>query len=289
MDISRGRRPAGSHPRSDLRLEQALVSGITTGAAPRRTEVRVAANLFANLTARNIRIKYRGSILGVFWTLLNPLVMMAIYTVVFSLIVRVAIHPYFLFLLAGLIPWTAFNQGLTLSAVSIVSNAPLVKKVYFRLELLPLSEVATAGINFGISLGLVVLGVLIYRRGLDITIVLLPLLVALQLLFMAGLGLALSALTCYFRDIEYILNLGLVAWFYGTPVIYPRSLVPARLQVFLDINPMSWLIGAYQDVIFYQRWPDPRRVLGFAVVTALVCAGSWLWFHRVRPDIPEEL
>jgi lipopolysaccharide transport system permease protein len=254
-----------------------------------RPESRIAAQLFRSLLSRNIKTRYRGSALGIFWTLLNPAVMMVIYTVVFSLIVRIPIQPYALFLLAGLVPWIAFTQGLSTSAVSILASAPLVKKVYFRLELLPLAEVMTAGVSLVISFGLVLVGLLVYRRGVDVVWLALPLLVLLQLVFTGALGLILASLTCYFRDVEYLLNLSLLVLFYATPIIYPRSLVPHRLVPIVQINPLAWLAQAYQSVIFYRQWPELVPLLGFAAVTAGSTALAWLIFSALRPHLPEEL
>jgi lipopolysaccharide transport system permease protein len=254
-----------------------------------RPESRIAIGLFRSLLARNIQTRYRGSVLGIFWTLLNPAVMMVIYTVVFSLIVRIPIQPYALFLLAGLVPWIAFSQGLSTASVSILANAPLVKKVYFRLELLPLAEVTTAGVNLVISLALVLLGLVVYRRGVDLVWVALPFLALLQLVFAAALGVILSALTCYFRDLEYLLNLALVVGFYGTPIIYPQSLVPHRLLAVVQANPLSWLIESYQSVIFYRQWPEPLPLLGFVAITLAASVLAWLVFSTLRPHLPEEL
>ena len=254
-----------------------------------RPESRIAVGLFRSLLSRNIKTRYRGSALGIFWTLLNPAVMMVIYTVVFSLIVRIPIQPYALFLLAGLVPWTAFSQSLLTSSVSILGNAALVKKVYFRLELLPLAEVMTAGVNLLISLGLVLVGIAVYRQGVDLVWLALPVLVILQLLFTAGLGLVLSALTCYFRDVEYLVNLGLLVLFYGTPIIFPLSLVPRKLAPIVQANPMSWLVESYQAVLFYRQWPTPGPLLGFAAVTLITLGLAWLVFSRLRPHLPEEL
>ncbi len=254
-----------------------------------RPESRIAAELFRSLLLRNINTRYRGSVLGIFWTLLNPAVMMVIYTVVFSVIVRIPIQPYALFLLAGLVPWIAFSQGLSSASVSILTNAPLVKKVYFRLELLPLAEVMTAGVNLVISLALVLLGLVVYRRSVDAAWLALPLLVLLQLVFTGALGVILSALTCYFRDLEYLLNLALIVGFYATPIIFPKSLVPHKLALVVQANPLSWLAQAYQSVIFYRQWPEPLPVLGFAVITVAASITAWLVFSALRPHLPEEL
>jgi lipopolysaccharide transport system permease protein len=254
-----------------------------------RPESRIAAELFRSLLLRNINTRYRGSVLGIFWTLLNPAVMMVIYTVVFSVIVRIPIQPYALFLLAGLVPWIAFSQGLSTASVSILANASLVKKVYFRLELLPLAEVMTAGVNLVISLALVLLGLVVYRRSVDVVWLALPLLVLLQLVFTGAVGVILSALTCYFRDLEYLLNLALIAGFYGTPIIFPKSLVPHKLAPVVQANPLSWLAEAYQSVIFYRHWPEPTPLLGFAAFTLAASILAWLVFSALRPHLPEEL
>jgi ABC-type polysaccharide/polyol phosphate export permease len=187
------------------------------------------------------------------------------------------------------VPWIALSQGLSTASVSILANAPLVKKIYFRLELLSLAEVMTAGVNLVISLGLVLAGLVVYRREVDVVWLALPFLVLLQLLFTAALGLILSALTCYFRDLEYLLNLALVAGFYGTPIIFPKSLVPHKLAPVVQANPLSWLTEAYQSVIFYRQWPEPLPLLGFAAFTVAASVLAWLVFSALRPHLPEEL
>jgi len=255
-----------------------------------RREARVAANLFFNLLARNLKTRYRGSVLGVFWTLLNPALMLAIYTVVFSKIVRINVQPYPVFLLAGLLPWTAFSQGISTATVSLLANAPIVKKVYFRLELLPIAEVATAAVNLLISLGLVIIGLLVYRGSLDLALISLPLLVAIQVIFTAGLGLALAAATSYFRDVEYLTGLALLVLFYASPIIYPANYPSSHtLRTLLQLNPMTWLMTGYQDILFHRRWPDMVQLGKFALFTAIVCSLAWIIYRRVRPHLPEEL
>src|SRR5207248_4366004 len=137
-------------------------------------EVIAYSELLSNLIARDLKTKYRGSYLGMFWSLLNPLLLMLVYTLVFSIIVRVNIHPYAIFLLSGLVPWNAFAQSLQAATTSVLDNAAIVRKVYFPLQLLPLSAVLAISVNFGINIGLLLLLTLIFHAHLALTMLLLP-------------------------------------------------------------------------------------------------------------------
>ncbi len=190
--------------------------------------------------------------LGIFWSLLNPLLLMLIYTVVFSVIVRVNIKPYPVFLLAGLVPWNAFAQTLTSATISVPQSANIVRKVHFPLEILPL-------------------------------------LVILQLLFSFGLGSLLAAIQVFFRDVEYFLSVLLTVWFFGTPIVYSLDLVPARYRPFFEANPMAWLVSSYQDIWFYKRAPGWAPVAGFFVVAVAMAVIGLAVYRRLSRRFAEEV
>jgi len=245
--------------------------------------------LLANFVARDLKTKYRGSVLGIFWSLLNPLLLMLIYTVVFSVIVRIPIKPYPIFLLSGLVPWNAFAQTLTSATTSVQQSANIVRKVHFPLEILPLSAVATASVQLLISLVLLAGLALVFQVGIGLAILFLPLLVILQLVFSVGLGALLAAVQVFFRDIEYFLSVLLTVWFFGTPIVYSLDLVPARFRPFFQANPMAWLISSYQDIWFYKRAPALVPLLGFLLVAVGTAAVGMLVYRRLSRRFAEEV
>jgi lipopolysaccharide transport system permease protein len=247
---------------------------------PRRFDSALAYwELLSNLVARDLRTRYRGSVLGIFWSLLNPLLLMLVYTVVFSVIVRINIHPYPVFLLSGLVPWNAFAQTLTTATTSVTDNAGIVRKVYFPLEVLPLSTVLSTSVHLLISLGLLAILTIVFRIGIGLSVLFLPLLLVLQVLFTAGVGCLLAAGQVFFRDVQYFLTVLITAWFFATPIVYPLQLVPPRLRAIFEVNPMAWLVSSYQDIWFYRRAPVGWHLVGFALV-ALVISGLGLAAYR---------
>lgn len=245
--------------------------------------------LTTNLVARDLKTKYRGSVLGVFWSLLNPLLLMLVYTAVFSVIVRVPIHPYPVFLLAGLVPWNAFAQSLTNATTSVVDNAGIVRKVYFPLEILPISAVLSASVNFLISLALLAALTLIFGVHLGFALLLLPVLIVLQIGFTIGLGCLLAAGDVFFRDVQYFLGVFLTVWFFGTPVVYALDLVPPKIRPVFEANPMAWLVSAYQAIWFDGRMPRWTYVVGFAVMAFAVLAVGLFAYGRLKRRFAEEV
>jgi ABC-2 type transport system permease protein len=252
-------------------------------------EVIAYSELLANLVARDLKTKYRGSYFGIFWSLLNPLLLMLVYTLVFSVIVRVNIHPYAVFLLTGLVPWNAFAQSLQTATTSVMDNAAIVRKIYFPLQLLPLSAVLAMSVNFGINIGLLIVLTLVFGAHLAPTMLLLPLLVLLQIVFTFGLGSMLAAAQVYFRDVQYFLSILLTAWFFLTPIVYSLDLVPQRLRPVLAINPMAWDISSFQDIWFYGKLPSWPYLLGFCALSALSLLAGILIYGRLSLRFAEEV
>ncbi|HEX6548832.1 MAG TPA: ABC transporter permease [Candidatus Dormibacteraeota bacterium] len=267
----------------------------------RRTPVELLADLGAyrqlvvNLTIRDLRLKYKGSALGVLWSLLNPLIMMVIYTAVFSVFLRVITVPnYWALVLGGLLAWVFFSSALSSATVSFIRNGNLITKVAFPIEALPLSNVFAHFLNLLIMLA--VLLVVVAVRGIPIgpSLVLLPVIVIALLAFTVGLGIFLAALTVYFRDFEHLVALGLTAWFYVSPVLYPLdpAALPASARHYvwlLKLNPLSWYLEPLHSVLFFGRWPDPT-LFGLMLASAIaVPIAGYLFFAWLRPRIPEEV
>jgi lipopolysaccharide transport system permease protein len=242
------------------------------------------------LVVKELKIKYKGTALGMVWSLLNPLLMMLVYVLVFSVIARFQIPRYPIFLLSGLLPWTAFAGAITSASISILINGHLVRRVKFPREFLPFSSVAANLFNLLPSLAILVALALILRQPLGWPLVTLPILLILQALFSLGIALVLAAVTVYFRDVEYLVGIATTVWFFGTPVIYPLNAFSGhRFGTLLWLNPMTWLITSYQNVWHENKWPDPHALLLFAAVSVLLCLIGSAIFNRLERRFAEEV
>ncbi len=264
----------------------------------RLDELAAYRGLVLNLTIRDLRLKYKRSALGVAWSLLNPIVMMVIYTLVFSLFLRLVKappdRPYWALVVGGVLVWTFFANAIASSTTAFVHNSSLITKVYFPIESLPISGVLAHFVNFGVSLVVLVIVLLAVRLPLGPSLLLLPVVIAAQLGFCIGVGLLLASITVYFRDLEHLIGLGLTAWFYVTPVIYPLdpALLPpgaAKYIPFVMANPLTWYLEVYHSLLYYGRWPSPA-LLGATIGAAIVVmAAGYVFFGRMRDRLPEEV
>lgn len=249
--------------------------------------------LIQSLVARELKARYRGSVLGFFWSFINPLLLLAIYSFIFTTIMpnRVeGVQPYALFMLCGILPWTWFNASLTEAAGSLIAGGNLIKKVLFPAEVLPIVTVLANMVHFALALPIVLIFLVIYQHPPDLPgLVWFPVAVLVQLVFTTGLALALAALTVHFRDIRDILANALMLWFFATPIIYPWSQKEvAAYRRFFDFNPFTHLAVTYQEVLFF---PGPvghwRWLLALGVASIVVfLAGYWL-FDRLRDSFAE--
>lgn len=251
--------------------------------------------LVYNLTLRDLKLKYKRSLLGVAWSFLNPLLMMAIYTVVFSVLLRAVILPhYWALVLAGVLAWTFFATSVTTATAAFVRNQNLITKVHFPLEALPFSMVLAQFVNFLITLVLLLAILVAGRLPLGPSLILLPVIVLAELALALGVSILLATLTVYFRDIEHFTAIALTAWFYLTPILYPldKAALPhaaASYLPWLQLNPLAWYLESYHAVLYYGRWPAPGQ-FSLMLASALVAlAGGYLLFVRLRPRLPEAI
>ena len=252
-------------------------------------------NLVMSLARRELVARYKGSVLGILWAVLTPIVMIAIFTFIFAGVFKARFGAsdsqwdYALYLFCGLLPWNAFQESLQLSSNTIVTHANLVKRVVFPLETLPVAQslVSIANQMFGTA---VLFGaMLIIRRELHATTLLLPLLMVPQLIATLGAAWLLASLGVFVRDIVQGASLILMAWMYLTPIIYPESLVPERYQGLINLNPFTPLIRNYRRLILEGAapdWPGLAYFSAFAVVAFLF--GYW-WFARTRKNFADVL
>jgi ABC-type polysaccharide/polyol phosphate export permease len=243
------------------------------------------------MVTRDLRARYAGSGLGLLWAFAHPILWMLLYTGVFSLVLRVPVEAGFAsfpeFLMAGLLPWMAIQEGLARSASVLVDNASMVKKTVFPLETLVLSIVVAAVVNeliafsvFGVYVGL--LGHL--RPGW--LLLMLPAL-ALQILLTFGLGCIAATLTAFVRDTTHAVGIALTIAFYATPIVYPASLVPERFKPLLQANPVTHLVDLYRRAFTLHALPDPASIAYLTAVSLLAAAAGAAVFARARPHFAD--
>lgn len=238
---------------------------------------------------KEIRGKYKGAWLGIIWSFLNPLLMLMVYSLVFPYIMRVQIPNYTMFLMTALMPWNFFTQTVANSSFAVIASGSILKKVYFPREILPISVVLSNVVNFLITFIIIIVFLIFSGVGISWTILLFPLVLIIQTLLMFGIAFILSAITVYARDVEHIVNVIVMALFHGTPIVYTIDMLPAKFQTLLYLNPMTSIIEAYRDILFYQKLPNFLN-LGIITVISIVVMMFGLWlFRKLQRNFVEEL
>jgi lipopolysaccharide transport system permease protein len=251
--------------------------------------------LIQSLVARDLKARYRGSVLGFFWSFINPLMMLLIYTFVFAYVLpnrAPDVQPYALFMFCGILPWTWFSSSLLESSNSLIAGGNLIKKVLFPAEVLPIVTVLANMVHFFLGLPIVIAFLIYYQRPLSFVEVLwFPVVVLVQLIFTTALALLVSALTVHFRDMKDLLSNLVTFWFFATPIIYPMSMaVQGGFKTWMDLNPFTHLAISYQEILFFPggfghwKW---LLALGFgSVVLFFAC---YFVFDRLRDSFAEEV
>ena len=250
--------------------------------------------LIQSLVARELKARYRGSALGVIWSFLNPLLLLLIYTFVFSVVVPGSpsrqIERYPLFLFCGILPWTWLSSSLLESANVLVAGGALLRKVLFPAEVLPLVTVFAGLVHFALGLPILIAFILYYRVPITADIAWLPLIVLDQLLLTIGLALIVSSLTVHFRDLRDLLSNVLTLAFFATPIVYPLSEAPAWAQTLLALNPFTHLTVAYRETLvmpgLYSGWP---RLFALGLLSLAICGVGYFVFDRLRDTLAEEV
>jgi ABC-2 type transport system permease protein len=215
--------------------------------------------LLRTLVAKDLKLKYRGSLLGFVWSLLNPLLMIAIYTVAFTFILQMSVPGFVFYLMLGILAWTFFVNSAMMAAGAIIDNGGLVKSVFFPRAILPVASVL---FNFAqyllTALVFIPLLLVIYGVAPAAPMLLYPVFLLLQLLFTIGVALILATATVFFRDVRHFIEVGLTALFWMTPVVYQLDQVPPALRGPILLTPMSPFISAYHAIFFYRAWPGAQ-------------------------------
>lgn len=233
-------------------------------------ELYAYREMIFSLVRRDLKGRYKGSALGFLWTFINPLLQLGVYTLVFSIIMRNGIEDYYLFLFVALIPWIFFSSALASGASCIWAQQDMVKKIYFPREVLPLAFVTSQFVNMLLSFVVVFAVLIVSGKGLNLVAMLyLPIIMLVEYILALSMTMMFSAITVYLRDMEYLLGIITMAWQFLSPVMYSIEQVPEKVMWLFNLNPMTPIIIAYRDILYYGQIPK-LATLAHAVVFGLV-------------------
>ena len=251
--------------------------------------------LIQSLVARELKARYRGSVLGFFWSFFNPLLLLTVYTFVFAYVMPPAqlkeIPNFALFLFCGLLPWTWFQASLVESSNILIAGGNLIKKVMFPAEILPIVNVLSNLVHFLLGLPILVAFLIYFDAPLQLSeLVWFPMVVLVQLILSVGLALILSALTVHFRDIKDILGNLMTLWFFATPIIYYWKFAPEAIRPYLNLNPFTHLAISYQEILYfpgdYGHW---KWLMALGAGSLLLFLFAYFLFDRLRDSFAEEV
>lgn len=243
-----------------------------------------------SLVRKDLRGRYKGSVLGFLWTFINPLLQLVVYTIVFSYILPTAIDKYYLYLFVGLIPWIFFSASITGGSASIVAQKDLIKKIYFPRQVIPISYVTSCFVNMLLCFVVIFIVVLISGVGFNPAALLcLPVIMAVEYILALGMALLSSAITVYFRDLEHILGIVTMAWMYMTPIMYDKSIVPKKLIPVFNLNPMTHVIECYRAVLYEKKIPELESLISSFALGMLFLVLGYFVFQKLQKHFAEEL
>lgn len=249
--------------------------------------------LILSLARRELMARYKGSVLGIVWALLTPVVMIAIFTFIFAEIFGARFGAssspwdYAIHLFCGLLPWTMFQEAVLQSSTTIVSHSNLVKRVVFPLETLPIAQTLSSLGNQLFGTVALLVAILIIRQGIPATVLWLPAILIPQLLFTLGAAWLIASLGVFLRDITQGISLFMMAWMFLTPIIYPESIVPERYRLFINLNPLTPLIRNYRRVLIEGAAPDWTGLAYFTAFALVSFIFGYWWFARTRKNFAD--
>ena len=249
--------------------------------------------LIQSLVARELKARYRGSVLGFFWSFFNPLLLLVVYTFVFTYVMPPPdnIPHYSLFLFCGLLPWTWFSTSLIEASNVLISGGNLIKKVMFPAEILPFVTVLANLVHFLLGLPILVIFLIYFKAPLQLSeLVWFPVVVFVQLIMTLGFALILSALTVHFRDIKDILTNVMTLWFFATPIIYRWDNPPAQIRRYLNLNPFTHIAVSYQEILYFEGpFGNAKWLTALLVGSVLLFLFGYFLFDRLRDSFAEEV
>lgn len=242
---------------------------------------------------KEIRGKYKGSFLGILWSFVSPLLMTLVYAIVFPYLMRGAGYEHYTtFLVIGILPWTWFTTSIAQGTFTVIGNGPIIKKVYFPREILPISVVTSGLVNFLISCIIIVLFLIISGIGFSINILWLPLIIIAQYLLTLGIIFITSAINVYVRDLEYIINFLIQMLFYGTPILYSVDMfsnAPAVINTLIKYNPIGIIVTCYRDILYWGNEPHIWSLLIVILGSLVTCIVGLAIFRKLSKGFAEEV
>ncbi len=251
--------------------------------------------LLSTSVKKEIRGKYKGSLLGVMWSFVSPLLMILVYATIFPLIMRGGTENYYIYLTTGILPWIFFSNSIAQGAGTIIANAGLIKKVYFPRVILPISIVTSGAINFIISCVVIFIFLLASGMGITVNVLYLPLIIIVQYIFTLGLLFIISSINVYIRDVEYIVNFLILLLMYLTPILWQVDMIASStssLSKYADLvfmNPLAGIIESYHNIFYYQVRPS-FTILGLvAIYSVIQLIVGYKIFRKLERGFAEEM
>ena len=253
-------------------------------------EIYSYREMVINLIKRDLRSRYKGSVLGFLWTFINPLLQLIVYTLVFSTIMRAGYDKYYLFLFIALIPWIFFSTSIVGGAGCIWSQKEMVNKIYFPREVLPIAHVTCQMINMLLTFIVVFAAILVTRHGFNfVALLYLPLIILIEYILAMGITMIVSSITVFLRDIEYILGIVMMAWQFLSPVMYGIDMVPDNIARIMMFNPMYSVLSIYRDILYYKRIPEGKMLIQSAILSIFVLVIGFVVFEKLKRHFSEEM
>lgn len=253
-------------------------------------ELYMYREMIFSLVRRDLKGRYKGSVLGFLWTFLNPLLQLGVYTLVFSVIMRNGIKDYYLFLFVALIPWIFFSTCVSGGSTCIMAQKEMIKKIYFPRQVLPLAFVTSQFVNMLLSFLVLVPVLIVGKKGINLlALAYLPIIMLIEYILALGMAMLMSAITVYLRDTEYILGIITMAWQFLSPVIYSIQQVPEKIRPIFILNPMTSILTAYRDVLYYKQIPKVTTLLNAVICGIGLLIISLLIFNKLSRHFAEEL
>ena len=249
--------------------------------------------LIQSMVVRDLKARYRGSVLGFLWSFVNPLLLLLIYSFVFTVVIERPpgdrLRPFALFMFCGILPWTWFQSTLLESSNVLIAGGNLIRKVLFPAEVLPIVTVLAAFVHFCLGLLILAGGIAYYQIDLSLSeLMWLPVIVLVQLILTLALALLISVITVHFRDMRDLLGNFMTLWFFATPILYPFEKVPERMQPIMKLNPFTHLARAYQEVLFLPGpFTEATNLLLLGALSLALLLISLALFDRLRDTLPE--
>lgn len=256
----------------------------------RLKEIYAYRDMIKSLVQRELRGKYKGSVLGFLWTFINPLCQIVVYTIVFSIIVRSDLDRFYIYVITGMIPWFFFDSSMRIGAGCVRYQGDMIKKIYFPREVLPIACVTANFVNMLFCFVIVFLTLFVSGAGVSLRALFsLPLVMGIEYMMVLGFTLLVSSITVYFKDLEHIVTVMLMAWIYLTPILYSIANIPGKLAWIFKLNPMTYVIEAYHSILYWQEVPTATIIVRALLCAAVILAVGEIVFAKLDDNFAEEL